>query len=248
MKKRTKKWGSLLLVALVVLASLALGDESLLNGLTALGMTRQSVRSLQALLGSSQASYEPAKKSDYYILDDKGPLFSQEDLKPGQDWQTFSPLDSLNRVGPANALIGPASKPREKRGDISKVYPTGWQQKKYDFVDGGALYNRCHLIAHQLTGENDNWLNLMTGTRSFNKYGMLPLENIVAAYIRDTGGQVRYRVTPVFKDQELLARGVIMEAASVDDGGKAVSFRAFVPNQEPGVALDYRTGRNHRDQ
>lgn len=248
MKKRTKKWGSLLLVALVVLASLALGDESLLNGLTALGMTRQSVRSLQALLGSSQASYEPAKKSDYYILDDKGPLFSQEDLKPGQDWQTFSPLDSLNRVGQANALIGPASKPREKRGDISKVYPTGWQQKKYDFVDGGALYNRCHLIAHQLTGENDNWLNLMTGTRSFNKYGMLPLENIVAAYIRDTGGQVRYRVTPVFKDRELLARGVIMEAASVDDGGKAVSFRAFVPNQEPGVALDYRTGRNHRDQ
>lgn len=235
-------------MALVVLASLALGDESLLNGLTALGMTRQSVRSLQALLGSSQANYEPAKKSDYYILDDKGPLFSQEDLKPGQDWQTFSPLDSLNRVGPANALIGPASKPREKRGDISKVYPTGWQQKKYDFVDGGALYNRCHLIAHQLTGENDNWLNLMTGTRSFNKYGMLPLENIVAAYIRDTGGQVRYRVTPVFKDQELLARGVIMEAASVDDGGKAVSFRAFVPNQEPGVALDYRTGRNHRDQ
>ena len=235
-------------MALVVLASLALGDESLLNGLTALGMTRQSVRSLQALLGSSQASYEPAKKSDYYILDDKGPLFSQEDLKPGQDWQTFSPLDSLNRVGQANALIGPASKPREKRGDISKVYPTGWQQKKYDFVDGGALYNRCHLIAHQLTGENDNWLNLMTGTRSFNKYGMLPLENIVAAYIRDTGGQVRYRVTPVFKDRELLARGVIMEAASVDDGGKAVSFRAFVPNQEPGVALDYRTGRNHRDQ
>lgn len=235
-------------MALVVLASLALGDESLLNGLTALGMTRQSVRSLQALLGSSQASYEPAKKSDYYILDDKGPLFSQEDLKPGQDWQTFSPLDSLNRVGQANALIGPASKPREKRGNISKVYPTGWQQKKYDFVDGGALYNRCHLIAHQLTGENDNWLNLMTGTRSFNKYGMLPLENIVAAYIRDTGGQVRYRVTPVFKDQELLARGVIMEAASVDDGGKAVSFRAFVPNQEPGVALDYRTGRNHRDQ
>lgn len=235
-------------MALVVLASLALGDESLLNGLTALGMTRQSVRSLQALLGSSQASYEPAKKSDYYILDDKGPLFSQEDLKPGQDWQTFSPLDSLNRVGQANALIGPASKPREKRGNISKVYPTGWQQKKYDFVDGGALYNRCHLIAHQLTGENDNWLNLMTGTRSFNKYGMLPLENIVAAYIRDTGGQVRYRVTPVFKDQELLARGVIMEAASVDDGGKAVSFRAFVPNQEPGVALDYKTGRNHRAQ
>ena len=248
MKKRTKKWGSLLLVAMVVLASLALGDESLLNGLTALGMTRQSVRSLQALLGSSQANYEPAKKSDYYILDDKGPLFSQEDLKPGQDWQTFSPLDSLNRVGPANALIGSASKPREKRGDISKVYPTGWQQKKYDFVDGGALYNRCHLNAHQLTGENDNWLNLMTGTRSFNKYGMLPLENIVAAYIRDTGGQVRYRVTPVFKDRELLARGVIMEAASVDDGGKAVSFRAFVPNQEPGVALDYRTGRNHRAQ
>ncbi|EGS29868.1 hypothetical protein HMPREF9130_1502 [Peptoniphilus sp. oral taxon 375 str. F0436] len=88
----------------------------------------------------------------------------------------------------------------------------------------------------------------MTGTRSFNKYGMLPLENIVAAYIRDTGGQVRYRVTPVFKDQELLARGVIMEAASIDDGGKAVSFRAFVPNQEPGVALDYKTGRNHRAQ
>lgn len=133
--------------------------------------------------------------------------------------------------------------PKGPRGDISKVYPTGWHQKFYDFVEGGAVYNRCHLIAYKLTGENDNWKNLMTGTRSFNAKGMLPFENSVANYINDTGKKVRYRVTPIFLDDELVARGVIMEAYSIEDHGKKINFRVFVKNIEKGVWIDYKTGR-----
>ncbi|MFR6448989.1 MAG: DNA/RNA non-specific endonuclease [Peptoniphilus grossensis] len=166
----------------------------------------------------------------------------------GPDFSHFSDLDHLNRVGPANALLGPDSLPNKPRGDISKVYPIGWHQKFYDFVEGEAIYNRCHLIAYQLTGENDNWKNLMTGSRSFNAKGMLPFENSVASYIRDTGKKVRYRVTPIFIDEELVARGVIMEAYSIEDGGKKINFRVFVRNIEEGVKIDYKTGRTILDK
>ena len=193
-------------------------------------------------------NYEVTEKSPYYKIDKNPPQFSPDDLKMGPDFEIYSDLDRLNRVGPANALIGPDSMPKEPRGDISKAYPTGWHQKFYDFVDGGAVYNRCHLIAYQLTGENDNWKNLMTGTRSFNVKGMLPFENSVASYIRDTGKKVRYRVTPIFIDDELVARGVIMEAYSIEDGGKKINFRVFVRNIEEGVKIDYKSGRTSLDK
>lgn len=247
--RNIKRWGTLVILLVVFIGSLFLKDESSLNLLRDLGFSRGTVQTLKKareFILDGRGNYEPSKTNKYYQLDTKEPQFSDQDFQEVKDWQSFTPLDHLNRVGPANALIGPESKPKQKRGDISKVYPTGWHQKRYSFVDGEALYNRCHLIAYQLTGENANWLNLMTGTRSFNKEGMLPLENLVAAYIRDTGNQVRYRVTPVFKGDELLARGVIIEAASVKDRGKALSFRAYVPNQEPGVELDYKTGRNRK--
>lgn len=192
--------------------------------------------------------YEVTEKSPYYYIDKNPPQFSPDDLEMGPDFSCFSDLDHLNRVGPANALIGPDSLPKKPRGDISKVYPTGWHQKFYDFVEGEAIYNRCHLIAYQLTGENDNWKNLMTGTRSFNAKGTLPFENSVASYIRDTGKKVRYRVTPIFIDEELVARGVIMEAYSIEDGGKKINFRVFVRNIEEGVKIDYKTGRTSLDR
>ncbi|NMW85523.1 DNA-entry nuclease [Peptoniphilus sp. AGMB00490] len=192
--------------------------------------------------------YEVTANSPYYKIDKNPPQFSEDDLKMSPDFSNYSELDELNRVGQANALIGPDSMPKAPRGDISKVYPTGWHQKFYKFVDGGAVYNRCHLIAYQLTGENDNWKNLMTGTRSFNTKGMLPFENSVANYIRDTGKKVRYRVTPIFVDDELVARGVIMEAYSIEDGGKKINFRVFVRNIEEGVKIDYKTGRTKIDK
>ena len=195
---------------------------------------------IDSIFGSK---YEVIEKSPYYDIDKNPPQFSYDDLKMRSDFELYSDLDKLNRVGPANALIGPESLPKVPRGDISKVYPTGWHQKFYDFVEGGAVYNRCHLIAYQLTGENDNWKNLMTGTRSFNAKGMLPFENAVGNYIRDTGKKVRYRVTPIFVGDELVARGVIMEAYSIEDNGKKINFRVFVKNIEKGVWIDYKTGR-----
>lgn len=195
---------------------------------------------IDSIFGSK---YEITEKSPYYEIDKNPSQFSSDDLKMRSDFELYSDLDKLNRVGPANALIGPDSLPKVPRGDISKVYPTGWHQKFYDFVEGGAVYNRCHLIAYQLTGENDNWKNLMTGTRSFNAKGMLPFENAVGNYIRDTGKKVRYRVTPIFVGDELVARGVIMEAYSIEDHGKKINFRVFVKNIEKGVWIDYKTGR-----
>ncbi|WP_246541234.1 DNA/RNA non-specific endonuclease [Peptoniphilus ovalis] len=190
--------------------------------------------------------YETPDSSYYFEVDKNPPQFTEEDLKMQDDFQEFSPLDNLNRVGQANALIGPDSLPKKPRGDISKIYPTGWHQKMYDFVEGRAIYNRCHLIAYSLTGENDNWLNLMTGTRSFNSLGMEPFERIVRNYIYDTGKKVRYRVTPIFLGDELLARGVIMEAYSIEDNGRSIKFRVLVKNIEKGVEIDYKTGRTRK--
>ena len=185
------------------------------------------INKLERFLSIFENPYEVKGSSIYYEVDKNPPEFTKEDLKMRPDFAHYSNLDHLNRVGPANALIGPESMPKGPRGDISKVYPSGWHQKFYKFVDGEAVYNRCHLIAYQLTGENDNWKNLMTGTRSFNTKGMLPFENAVASYIKDTGKKVRYRVTPVFKDDELVARGVIIEAYSIEDGARKLILGFF---------------------
>ena len=134
--------------------------------------------------------------------------------------------------------------PTEKRESISEVKPTGGQHSEYDFVDGESLYNRCHLIGFQLTGENANEENLITGTRYMNVNGMLPFENMVAEYIDRTDNHVLYQVTPVFEGDELVARGVEMEGYSVEDHGEGISFHVFAYNVEPGVEIDYETGDN----
>lgn len=134
--------------------------------------------------------------------------------------------------------------PTEERGDIGHIKPTGWHSVQYDFVDGKSLYNRCHLIGWQLSGENDNERNLITGTRYMNVDGMLPFENMIADYVKETGNHVLYRVTPIFVDDELVARGVRMEGYSVEDEGDGVCFDVYAFNVQPGVTIDYATGDN----
>lgn len=171
------------------------------------------------------------------------PGFTAQDEARGTFMQ-FSDLDLEGRCGTAFARTGPDTISNEKRGDISQVHPSGWVQRKYSFVDDGMLYNRSHLIAHQLCGENANEKNLITGTRTFNAVGMLYYEELVGDYVRNTGNHVLYRVTPLFAANDLVARGVQMEAKSLEDNGEAVQFNVFVYNVEPGVAIDYVTGES----
>ena len=148
----------------------------------------------------------------------------------------------LGRCGVASANISKDLMPTEKRGSIGMIKPSGWHTIKYDHIDGKYLYNRCHLIGYQLTGENANEKNLITCTRSMNTKGMLQFENMVTKYIKDTGNHVLYRVTPVFEGNNLVATGVEMEAYSVEDNGKGIKFNVFVYNIEDGIIIDYKTG------
>ncbi len=157
-------------------------------------------------------------------------------------FETYSELDDLGRCGEAFACIGEETMPTEERGKIGQIKPSGWQMTKYDIVDGKYLYNRCHLIGYQLSGENANKKNLITGTRYMNMEGMLPFENMVADYVKETGNHVMYRVTPIFENDNLLAKGVQMEAFSVEDKGKGISFNVFVNNIQPGVVINYSDG------
>ena len=173
------------------------------------------------------------------------PYFTAEELTTTA-YATYSELDALGRCGTAMACLGPELMPEAEREDISTVSPTGLKGNNnwYSFIDQGYVYNRCHLIGYQLTGENDNERNLITGTRFFNVDGMLPFENEVATYIRSTGNHVMYRVYPVFTGSNLVSDGVLMEAYSVEDAGRGISFCVYVYNIQPGVTIDYATGQN----
>ena len=168
--------------------------------------------------------------------------FSDEDKKRTDAFELYTDLDELGRCGVAYANICKELMPTEKRGSIGMIKPSGWQLAKYDSVDGKYLYNRSHLIGFQLAGENANEKNLITGTRYFNVEGMLPFENEVAEYVKETNNHVLYRVTPVFKDTELVARGVKIEAYSVEDSGEGVEFNVFVYNVQPDIAINYQDG------
>ena len=182
----------------------------------------------------------------FVVINDNIPEFSEEDLVE-ESYEYYSPLDSLERCGYAMACIGRDIMPTEDRESISSVKPSGWVQNQYDFVDGKSLYNRCHLIGFQLTGENANERNLITGTRYCNVEGMLPFENMIADYVKETGNHVLYRVTPVYDGDNLVARGVQMEARSVEDNGAGVCFHVYVYNNQPGVIIDYATGDNRAE-
>ena len=187
----------------------------------------------------------PAYSGDpYVVLDGNEPAFSQEDRTSTTSFESYSPLDALGRCGTAYANVGTDLMPTEDRGDIGQVKPTGWHTVKYDCVDGKYLYNRCHLIGYQLTGENANEENLITGTRYLNVEGMLPFEDLVADYVQETDNHVLYRVTPVFEGDNLVASGVQMEGWSVEDEGEGVCFNVYVYNVQPGVTIDYATGES----
>lgn len=182
-------------------------------------------------------------EEEVVTLNDDHPFFTEEDLSlENGTWQTFSDLDTMNRVGPANAMLHKKGMPQEERGDISQVYPSGWKQKKT--TDGQWLYNRSHLIGFQLTGEDDNWKNLFTGTQQMNQGPMREYEEEVAAYLKETEHHVRYRVIPLFKENDLVPRGVEMEAQSIEDD--QLQFNRFIYNIEDNYQINYETGTSKK--
>ena len=193
--------------------------------------------------------------SPYVVINDNAPNLNATDAEAllaqassPAEAEAFSPLDDLGRCGVAMAVVSPDTQPTEPRGSIGMIKPSGWRTVRYDdLVDGRYLYNRCHLIGYQLTGEGANELNLITGTRYMNTQGMLPFENWIDGHV-DAGGRVLLRVEPVFVSDELVARGVHMEALSLDDGGASVSLNVFCYNVQPSVGIDYATGDSWREQ
>ncbi len=177
----------------------------------------------------------------YVVINDNEPSFSSEELE-SDSFESYGELDDLGRCTIAFANLSSELMPQGERGSIGQVKPSGWQTVRYDSVDGKYLYNRCHLIGWQLSGENANERNLITGTRYMNTEGMLPFENMVADYIKETDGHVLYRVTPIFVEDELVARGVQMEAYSIEDAGASICFNVFVYNVQPGIEIDYSDG------
>lgn len=206
---------------------------------------------------SSDAKASAEEKSEYSIrtvpefsgkpfvtLHQNKPSFSEEDYTT-QAFESYQQQDELGRCGCAYACVGTETMPTENRGSIGMIKPSGWKTVRYDLIDGKYLYNRCHLIGYQLTAENANEKNLITGTRYLNVEGMLPFENMVADYIKETNNHVLYRVTPIFHERELVARGVEMEAFSVEDRGSGICFHIYAYNVQPDIVIDYATGDSH---
>lgn len=208
--------------------------------------TTESAQSTQENATTIAETFDFAAVPAYVAVNDNVPFFTEEELSSAS-YETYGELDPLGRCTVCVASVGQDLMPAEERGNIGAVKPTGWHTVKYDFVDGKYLYNRCHLIGYQLTGENANEKNLITGTRYLNIEGMLPFENMVADYVKETDQHVMYRVTPVFEGDNLLAAGVLMEGKSVEDNGEGVLFCVFAYNVQPGVSIDYATGESSAD-
>ena len=209
---------------------------------TACTLLRSSVKKNETTVPSGTQTDEA-----YIKVNGNVPRFSEEEKKNAAAFESYSDLDALGRCGVAFACVGKETMPTEERGPIGSIKPSGWHSVKYDFVDGKYLYNRCHLIGYQLTAENANEKNLITGTQYLNTKGMLPFENMVADYVKETGKHVLYRVTPVFEGNNLVASGVYMEAYSVEDNGDGICFYVYVFNRQPCVKIDYLTGDSVAD-
>ena len=206
------------------------------------------IDTITSLFGTGEQKYSALDdvpdfdgKTAYVIINENKPYFTEEEIV-SKSYEKYSALDSLGRCGVAIACVGKDIMPTEERGSIGQVKPSGWHTVKYDIVDGKYLYNRCHLIGYQLTGENANKSNLITGTRYLNIEGMLDFENMIADYVKDTNNHVMYRVTPIFKGNNLLASGVLMEAYSVEDKGAGIEFCVYAYNAQPGITIDYSNG------
>lgn len=233
MKKRTRK----LIVSLIALLVIFVTNY--------FEYTQGSLETQKVFV---ESSYDPENipaynGAEYVVLNNNCPEFSQDDMN-AKSFEKYSDLDELGRCGAAFANISKEMMPTEERGSIGMIKPTGWHTVKYDTVDGKYLYNRCHLIGYQLTGENANEKNLITCTRQMNADTMLEFENQVAEYIKNTNNHVLYKVTPVFENDNLLAKGVQMEAYSVEDEGKGIKFNVFVYNVQDGIDINYLTGES----
>ena len=198
---------------------------------------------------SSKETYKleniPKYNGNVYIeINNNKPNFTEEDYTKGT-FETYSDLDNLNRAGVAFAKISKEIMPTEERGSIGMIKPTGWHTIKYDIVSGKYLYNRCHLIGYQLTGENANEKNLITCTRQTNTGPMLDFENEVANYIKKTNNHVLYRVTPIYEGNNLLASGIQIEASSVEDKCNDICFNVYIYNVQDGITIDYKNGDSH---
>lgn len=226
--------------------SLALAAALALAGCSQTPVSPDQAQGLERT-GSVSLSDIPEYAGEPSVAIDGGqPGFTDEDIDAAEAgvFEEYSELDALGRCGTAYVLVGIETMPTEERGGIGMVKPSGWQISTYDFIDGRYLYNRCHLVGFQLTGENANERNLITGTRYLNTQGMLPLENDVADYVEKTGNHVLFRATPIFQGDELIARGVQLEALSVEDSGAGVRFNEYCYNVQPNVEIDYLTGNN----
>lgn len=180
---------------------------------------------------------------NYVYINNNIPEFNKEDITT-KKFEKYNELDDLKRCGVAFANVSIETMPTKERESIGMIKPSGWHTVKYDFIDGKYLYNRCHLIGYQLTGENANEKNLITCTRYMNSVSMLEFENKIANYIKKTKNHVLYRVTPIFLEKNLLASGVQMEAYSVEDNGDGISFNVFVYNIQENIEIDYKTGES----
>lgn len=195
---------------------------------------------------NNQISYNieeiPEYTGDAYVIINNNEPYFKEDEIVTKTFEKYSDLDNLGRCGVAYANVSIDTMPSSERKSIGSIKPSGWQTIKYDIVEGKYLYNRCHLIGYQLTGENANEKNLITCTRYMNTTGMLEFENKVATYIKETKNHVLYRVTPIFEDSNLLASGVEIEGYSVEDNGEGIKFNVYVYNVQEGIIIDYKNG------
>lgn len=198
---------------------------------------------------SYQQEQSESQEQAYRVNGDNIPDFTEEEKNNTTAFEYYSVLDELGRCSVAYANVCPQTQPTQERGEIGHIKPSGWHTVKYNgLVEGNYLYNRCHLIGYQLTGENANERNLITGTRYMNTKGMLPFEDQIDDYVDATGNHVLYRVTPVFEGSDLVAKEVRLEAWSVEDRGEGVCFDVTCYNIQPGIQIDYATGESRLAQ
>ena len=204
---------------------------------------KDSLFAEKVIYSESVMTVPPFAGDPYVVINNNQPEFTVDDYTT-ESYEYYAPQDKHDRCILAMACVGRDLMPTDDRGSISGIKPSGWVQAQYDVVDGKNLYNRCHLIGFQLTGENANESNLITGTRYMNVEGMLPFENMIADYIKETGNHVLYRVTPIYDGVNLVARGVQLEALSMEDDGAGICFNVYVYNNQPGVVIDYTNGQS----
>ncbi len=234
MKKLIERKLAVLFLPVLLALSLGLGGCAAAESIKAVTISATKTEDILQKI----PAYQDAA---YVTVNDNVPFFTESEFTT-EAFESYSDLDSLGRCGVAYANVCKEIMPTEERGSIGMVKPSGWHTVKYSGIDGNYLYNRCHLIGYQLSGENANEKNLITGTRYLNVQGMLPFENQVADYVKRTGNHVLYRSTPLFEGNDLVARGVLLEAASVEDRGQGLQFNVFCYNVQPGVTIQYADG------